>query len=116
MAWDLEIGPLGDMTGGIVGGADEIIQRVRTRLGRFLGEWFLDQEAGLPWLESILGGSNRSNATLLIRREILDTEGVTRIVRFEPLWSNRTRELSLYFELVLTDGTVRTMTYSASEA
>ena len=47
MAWDLEF-KNGDLTGGIATGDDEVIQRIRTRLFRELGEWFLNTASGLP--------------------------------------------------------------------
>ena len=53
MAWDLEF-KNGDLTGGIVTGDDEVIQRIRTRLFRELGEWFLNTSSGLPWYHMVL--------------------------------------------------------------
>ena len=44
-----------DATGlAMTGDLDGISQQVELRLGFFKGEWFLDEEAGLPWYQDIL--------------------------------------------------------------
>ena len=78
MAWDLEF-KNGDLTGGIVTGDDEVIQRIRTRLFRELGEWFLNTASGLPWYQDgkgILGSPLRDKGAvdLFIRKQALGTE------------------------------------------
>lgn len=54
-----------------------IMQRVRIRLGRHLGEWFLDPAIGLPWTEW-QGRRGIRDLEILdpIRAEILAVNGV----------------------------------------
>ena len=64
----------------VVRGPEAVAQHVRWRLMTFTGEWFLDVDAGVAWLEDILG--HRYNPTLaeaMIKNEVLDTPGVTGI-------------------------------------
>ena len=109
MAWDLEF-KNGDMTGGIVTGDDEVIQRIRTRLFRERGEWFLNT-AGMPWHQDgkgILGATLRDKSTvdLLIRKRILETEGVARAVKLNTLFSIGSRTYSVYMQVLLHSGSV----------
>ena len=109
MAWDLEF-KNGDLTGGIVTGDDEVIQRIRTRLFRERGEWFLNT-AGMPWRQDekgILGATLRDKSTvdLLIRKRILETEGVARAVKLNTLFSIGSRTYSVYMQVLLHSGSV----------
>ena len=97
-AWDLSI-----VDGGlkVVAKGPEVAQRVTVRLKRQLGEWFLNTLVGLPWFTTadtaaILGSRNVQGAHLFIRSEILGTDGVATITKLSPLWSNASRELSIY--------------------
>lgn len=116
MTWDLKLDPLTrDLKPGIVTGADEIVQRLITRLKRELGEWFLATDAGLPWYQDgngILGakGHAKQTADMLIRREALNTEGVERVLRMNTLYSASARTYSIYMEVVITGGRVIPMT------
>lgn len=57
-----------------------IVQAVKTRLGLWLREWYLDLEDGTPWQDGILGKGTDMTADALLRRRILETEGVVEIV------------------------------------
>lgn len=90
MSFDLAIDSLrGDLiiaNGNLrnVYGADEVAQRVSTRLRRQLGEWFLNTEVGIPWYGSdgLLGSKRKDEAEVLIRSVVNSTEGVSRITSF----------------------------------
>ncbi len=110
MAWDLEF-KNGDLTGGIATGDDEVIQRIRTRLFRERGEWFLNTASGLPWYQDgkgILGATLREKSTvdLLIRKRILETEGVARVVKLNTLFSIGSRTCSVYMQVLMSSGSV----------
>jgi hypothetical protein len=62
--------------------ADEVIQRIRTHLWRYYGEWFLDTTLGMPWYGGVklLGNKNFTLAGLYVRKEILNVYGVSQIV------------------------------------
>jgi hypothetical protein len=67
------------------------------QLRTFLGEWFLDTSAGVPYYQSILGQKDRPDedvkgtADSIIKANILIVEGVNRILAYESeLESDRT--------------------------
>ena len=110
MAWDFAVDhTTGDMTGGIVAGQDEIVQRVMTRLWRLWGEWFVNTQCGLPWYDGpsgvipgelsrsagILGSRNFAYADLWIRNEIAETDGVIRVVDFNTAFTAPARTYSI---------------------
>ena len=108
MAWDLEF-KNGDLTGGIATGDDEVVQRIRTRLFRERGEWFLNTSSGLPWYQDgkgILGATlrNKDAVDLLLRKRILETEGVARVIKLNTLFSIGSREYSVYIQALLISG------------
>lgn len=120
MAWDLEF-KNGDLTGGIATGDDEVIQRIRLRLFRERGDWFLNT-AGMPWYQGgkgILGATFRDKNTvdLLIRKRILETEGVARVVKLNTLFSIGSRTYSIYMQVLLRSGNILedTMTISPED-
>lgn len=122
MAWDLALNDNYDLTGGLVTGSDEIIQRVKLRLYRIMGEWFLNLGSGLPWYESgagILGApKNKIDlANLMIRQCILETTGVERIMDFQHEFLLGTRTLTIQTSLLLDTGIVEEMslTFDAAE-
>lgn len=113
MTWDLRLNPgTRDLELGVVGGSDEVLQRLLTRLKRELGEWFLNTKAGLPWYQNgrgILGSkaSSKRAVDLLIRRETLGTQGVERIIKLNTLFpagspSGAGRTYSIYMEVFIT--------------
>ena len=109
MAWDLEF-KNGDLTGGIATGDDEVIQRIRTRLFRERGVWFLNT-AGMPWHQDgkgILGATLRDKSTvdLLIRKRIMETEGGVRVVKLNTLFSIGSRTYSIYMQVLLRSGNI----------
>lgn len=67
-----------------------IRQKLIIKLSTFKGEWFLDDQLGIPYYEAVLG-KGRSQATIdaIFKRAILETEGVKGIVSFQ---SNITKQ------------------------
>lgn len=117
--WDLRIDQrTGDLASGYVTGQDEIIQRVCTRLWRYLGEWFVNTDCGLPWYDGpsnlipgeltrengILGTRNFTMADVWIRNEIAETDGVLRVVDFNTSFDATTRTYSLRAQIVTRYG------------
>jgi len=88
----------------LVSGLDAVAVGARTRVGMFAGEWFMDLDAGIPYLpdgvaiperEAILGQKfDAIKARAAFRRELLTTPGVVEIPTL----------------LVAFDGPSRTMT------
>jgi len=110
MAWDLALDPLThQLTGNIVTGDDEIIQRLWLRLNKELGEWFLNVESGLPWYQDgygILGAkpNRRNDIDLVLRRCIADTDGVSQILYFRSLYAGGTRAYMVNVKVLLSSG------------
>ncbi len=72
-----------------------VAQCVKTRLALWQGEWFLDQTAGTPYAQSILGkGTNYDEELQTI---ILQTQGVTEIVSY----SSNVTDRGLYVECTI---------------
>jgi hypothetical protein len=86
---------------------EAIGQNVKTRLLLFLGEWFMDISAGMPWPD-ILGAkpANIPFSEARIRRNILGGEGVASIEAFSFVYDPHSRQATV-------DATVRTI-YSSS--
>ncbi len=108
MAYDFKIDPkTNDLVSDYVTGNDEVLQRVRTRLRREYGEWFLNTEEGIPWFgengNGILGSKykRREEVLLLIRRCITNTVGVKSIVKLNTTYQSGDRSIDIYALLVL---------------
>lgn len=75
---------------------EAVAQRVRTRLYMLKGEWFLDTDAGVPYLQEI---TTRPMDLFLtestLRATIADTEGVSSIDAFSMSYNSTTRILSV---------------------
>lgn len=76
--------------------AEAIAQHVRQRLGTYFGEWFLDTSCGVRWIQDIFGRQYSPDlATAIVKREILNTEGVTGIDTFSISFDPATRGLHI---------------------
>ena len=63
--------------------AATIVERLRTRLATWLGDWYLDTARGIDYKNKILGQSrNGGEISAIMRREILSEPGVDQIVSF----------------------------------
>lgn len=81
----------------IVTDAEAVGQHARQRLMTHHGEWFLDNECGVPWLDDILGRQyDPALAEAVIKAEIVQTHGVTEITSFSASFNPRRRELGAY--------------------
>lgn len=74
-----------------VDSAAGVAQNVITRLSLWAGTWFLDKDAGTPWLGKILGKSRAAEA--LIKDRILQTPGVNSITQFSTTFDPDKRRL-----------------------
>jgi hypothetical protein len=85
-------------------GVDAVVQGVRTRMLLVRGEWFLDRDVGVPYLESdlvapadaILGQRyDEAKIVAAFRRPILATPGVRGILLLRPTFTAATRSLGI---------------------
>ena len=71
-------------------------QAVETRLLLLEEEWFLDTEAGLPWLQRIMTKpTDLPFAEAVIKAEILNTEGIASVESFGMTFDRETRVLAI---------------------
>jgi hypothetical protein len=77
--------------------AESVAQRVETRLRTFLGEWFLDTGAGVPWLQGIEGGKpvDLPFSEAQIKAAIIETDGVLELSSFSLAFDPASRRLSV---------------------
>lgn len=88
----------------IVTDALAVGQHVRQRLMTFVGEWFLDNRVGVPWLSRIMARKfDPELAESVVKAEILKTDGVREITAFSVSFSKTTRGLNIKEIEVLTD-------------
>lgn len=84
--------------------ADEVLQRVRTRLRKIRGEWFLNINSGVPYYEGqILGGKDFNYVKLVISSEILDTYGVSDVQEINLITDPKTKKTSIYAAIIIDE-------------
>ena len=100
--WDLEI-PVDDLV--LVAEHDECIQHLRQRLQHFQEEWFLDQEAGVPWLQEILGKAQEITTVEVILKDAIQTSpGVKSLDSFSLDDTSGDRTIAVNFSVTLLSG------------
>ncbi len=74
--------------------AEGVAQRVRTRLGLWAGDWFLNLPEGMDWNAKVLGKYTEATRDLAIRARILGTTGVTEIISYSMSLDRFSRKLT----------------------
>lgn len=86
---------------------EAVAQNVKTRLLLIMGEWFLDDDAGVPYLPEIcVLPTNVAMAESLVKQCILGTAGVSEISSFNFGFSHETRKLTITATLKTAYGTI----------
>lgn len=89
-------------------GADRVAQQIKINLLSFLGEWFLDIEYGVPYLEEILVKNPRmASVETILRQHINSIPGMVRIDNFGMDWERRSRTLVVQFECTTDWGPIK---------
>lgn len=80
--------------------SESLKQRLIIKLLTFQGEWFLNQNEGLPYYQSILG-KNRAKETIdtIFKTAILDTPDVISLDSFQSSIDNLTRGYTMSFRV-----------------
>jgi hypothetical protein len=84
-------------------------QRILIRLRTFAGEWFLDQNEGIPYFQRILGQQNPQaleTMRVLLRNKVASTEGVLSVESFDVSFTGDERLATVSFKARTTAGTV----------
>lgn len=74
---------------------EAVAQLVLTRLGLWLGDWFLDLDDGTDWDTKVLGRLTEATRDPVIQARILETQGVTGIVSYSSSLDRNTRSFSI---------------------
>lgn len=83
-----------------------VAQRLRIRLLSFQGEWFLDEDYGIPYWQRLLGQKpTKSAIDLIFQQQILDVSGVKEITFFSSTFQNRIYSLSFRVRVVTGEET-----------
>ena len=82
-------------------------QKIESRLGMIIGEWFLNRLLGFPWYTEVLKKNPDLNRLhTLVKAYILEIPEVQEILSLEFTVDNTTRELSGNFKALMTDGEI----------
>lgn len=83
----------------LVKDAAEILQHVRTRLLFYVGEWFLDINAGTPHFQNIFTKpANLANIESILKSRILNTDEVLTLLEFSMAYEGESvRRLTINF-------------------
>lgn len=85
--------------------ATEVAQEIRQVLNFFQGEWFLDQNEGMPYFESILVKNPDLQAIKgIFRKALLDVNHVERVNEMDIVLDDQTRVAQVNFIVQLSTG------------
>jgi hypothetical protein len=86
-------------------GANYVANRVNWEIRFFLGEWFMDQNAGVPWVRDVFRrGIVADVVSAVLRRTLLNTPGVLRVRSISVLPGAQPRSMIVRYSFVSTDG------------
>lgn len=88
-------------------GVDALMQRIWIRMRFWLGEWFLDERLGVPWIQRIFV-KNADPRTIrnILTKVVASVPGVARVSNFEMTVDRRERSFTVSrMTVVLNDGT-----------
>lgn len=89
---------------------DVVAQRLYILLRTFKGEWYLNEEYGIPWLERVLGQRVRkSTVDMMIQSAVIKEAGVRSVTYFRSWYDNSTREYMCEFRVMTDQGETDTI-------
>lgn len=91
--------------------SEAIAQCVQTRLWSFMGDWFLDLEHGLPWLEQMERAVNLAELEMRIKRAVLEIEGVKQITSYRTEFEANSRRFTVFIGYLDIYGTAHQANY-----
>jgi hypothetical protein len=95
------LSPTGDMQWGhgqsnfYANNSAAVAQLIQTRLGLWVGEWYLDLTQGTPWSTQVFGRGTGGVYDAAIRAVILATDGVTGIASYSSSLDRTIRKLTI---------------------
>lgn len=85
--------------------AEAVGQAVKTRLGLYTGEWFLDLAEGTPWRTQVLGKYTQNTYDTMLKDRVLSTQGVMSLDSYSSTSDSRARALSVAASISTIYGT-----------
>jgi hypothetical protein len=70
-------------------------QAVETGLMLWLGEWYLDNTLGTPYIQGVFGKHSQSTADGTIQNQVINTQGVIDISSYQSTLNDVTRAFSV---------------------
>ena len=102
---DLVLAASGDAR--LVDGAERIAQQIKVTLLTFLGEWFLDIDFGVPYIEKVLIKSpQRAQLEAVFRARIADVPGVLAVRRLDLQIERTLRRLRVNVDIETNEGVI----------
>lgn len=93
----------GDLS--LVEGVEAIGQSAKQRLKLYLGEWFLNINAGVPWFQVVfVKNPNLLLIEAILRDVVLLTPGISELDTFNLTYDNLTRKLGVSFKARTING------------
>jgi hypothetical protein len=95
----------------VVTGAEGLRQKIVSRLQLYQGDWFLEVDAGVPYVQSILGRAQENKdltgaIAQIISSEILKEPEVLSIIKSEAIFDETSRAYSYAAKLGTIYGTL----------
>jgi hypothetical protein len=91
----------------LVAGVDEVAQHLLVNLRLFYGEWYLDDEAGMPYYRDFFIAAPRTRTIeAIFRQTILGDPDIESLTTFDMEHDRQTRKLDVEFEAVSSVGVV----------
>ncbi len=92
----------------LINNAERVAQQIKITLLAFLGEWFLDQRFGVPYLESVMiKNPNMAYIRGILRGKILDVPGVKSVDSLSTQLNVKTRTLIVNYDVSTAYGLVK---------
>ena len=84
---------------------ESVGQSIAQRLRTIKGEYYLDRTRGLPWFEMILRKNPNSHlVSTLFKTTILETNGVTKLNKFNYYFDTKARIVNVTFTVTVATG------------
>ena len=86
-------------------GLESVLQRCKTRLMQFSGEWFLDTNAGTAWAQVLGQRYSQQDIERLVRERLKTTDGVLAVTALTVSFDRQARLAAIDATLTTADGT-----------
>lgn len=92
----------------LVNDINQIAQNLAIRLRFFLGEWYLDITAGIPYYQYFfIKAPNQIQIESFLKEEISTTRGITEITAFSSSFGTSERSYNVIFSVIALNDTLQ---------